>query len=153
MPIEELRCVQVCVCVCVCVCTVASTVLHIWRPDGLLVSFSVMAYSFTAHPYYLGIYNNLATATPTRMLRVTDLVRDTHIHTHTPFLTLIPCCLVLPMYAILLNTGAVCVCVCACSPCCSPLVCTGSWVPVGTLLSGGVLQVTCYVTLVAHIIR
>jgi hypothetical protein len=38
------------------------------------VAFPVMAYSFTAHPYYLGIYNNLAAATPARMLSVTDMV-------------------------------------------------------------------------------
>jgi len=48
---------------------------HLWRPSGLLVAFPVMAYGFTAHPYYLGIYNNLQTGSFKRMTRVTDVVR------------------------------------------------------------------------------
>ena len=34
-----------------------------------------MAYGFTAHPYYLGIYSNMQTASIKRMGRVTDVVR------------------------------------------------------------------------------
>jgi hypothetical protein len=45
----------------------------LWEQDGLLVAFPVMAYCFTAHPYYLGIYQNLQQPTHKRMLWVTDL--------------------------------------------------------------------------------
>lgn len=48
--------------------------MDLWNMDGLLVAFPVMAYSFTAHPYYLGIYSNMQTASPRRMLHVTDTV-------------------------------------------------------------------------------
>jgi amino acid permease len=48
--------------------------LHVWNPEGLLVAFPVIVYSFTAHPYYLGIYSNMRTPSPSRMTRVTDLV-------------------------------------------------------------------------------
>ncbi|GIL69642.1 hypothetical protein Vretifemale_561, partial [Volvox reticuliferus] len=51
---------------------VASSVT-MWRPEGLLVAFPVIVYSFTAHPYYLGIFNNLRGATFTRMSRVTNV--------------------------------------------------------------------------------
>jgi sodium-coupled neutral amino acid transporter 10 len=49
--------------------------LLMWQPDGLLVAFPVMAYGFTAHPYYLGIYAMLPSPNVRRMGRVTDLVR------------------------------------------------------------------------------
>ncbi len=45
-----------------------------WQPEGLLVAFPVIVYSFTAHPYYLGIFNNLHSATFMRMSHVTDVV-------------------------------------------------------------------------------
>ncbi|GFR46782.1 hypothetical protein Agub_g8413, partial [Astrephomene gubernaculifera] len=45
----------------------------LWRPEGLLVAFPVIVFSFTAHPYYLGIFNNLHAATLARMNRVTNL--------------------------------------------------------------------------------
>ena len=45
----------------------------LWEKDGLLVAFPVMAYSFTAHPYYLGIYQNLQQPTHRKMIWVTDL--------------------------------------------------------------------------------
>ncbi len=38
------------------------------------MAFPVIVYSFTAHPYYLGIFATLRTATSLRMNRVTDLV-------------------------------------------------------------------------------
>eukprot|EP00798_Chlamydomonas_sp_ICE-L_P001628 gene1628-33018_t len=47
--------------------------VHMWRLDGALVAFPMMAYSFTAHPYYLGIYSNLKNPTMPRMARVTTL--------------------------------------------------------------------------------
>ncbi|GAX76712.1 hypothetical protein CEUSTIGMA_g4158.t1 [Chlamydomonas eustigma] len=50
----------------------ALSATHSWRPNGLLVSFPVMAYGFTAHPYYLGIYQNMQTASFKRMSNVTD---------------------------------------------------------------------------------
>lgn len=39
--------------------TLGAAAKHLWRPDGLLVSFPMMAYGFTAHPDYLGVYQNL----------------------------------------------------------------------------------------------
>lgn len=39
--------------------TLGAASKHLWRPDGLLVSFPMMAYGFTAHPDYLGVYQNL----------------------------------------------------------------------------------------------
>ncbi|KAG1666993.1 hypothetical protein FOA52_014305 [Chlamydomonas sp. UWO 241] len=52
----------------------ASGGMHLWRPDGLLVAFPVMAYGFTsAHPYYLGIYQNMQNASVGRMVSLTDL--------------------------------------------------------------------------------
>ncbi len=58
-----------------CARTGASASLHVWQLDGLLVAFPVMAFSFTAHPYYLGIYSNLTAPSHSRMLYVTDMVR------------------------------------------------------------------------------
>ena len=57
-------------------CAAAATVgpLALWRLDGLLVAFPVMAYSFTAHPYYLGIFRNLQSGSVARMMSVTDTV-------------------------------------------------------------------------------
>ncbi|KAG2489705.1 hypothetical protein HYH03_011812 [Edaphochlamys debaryana] len=52
---------------------VALSSVSLWDPEGLLVAFPVIVYSFTAHPYYLGIFQNLHTATHARMLRVTNL--------------------------------------------------------------------------------
>lgn len=46
----------------------------LWQPEGLLLAFPVMSYSFTAHPYYLGIYNALQSRDAKRMGRVTDAV-------------------------------------------------------------------------------
>lgn len=46
-----------------------------WEPGGFLVALPVMAYSFTAHPYYLGIYEMLAVPSVRRMNEVTDQVR------------------------------------------------------------------------------
>ena len=51
-----------------------ATKLLMWQPDGLLVAFPVMAYGFTAHPYYLGIYSMLPSPNIRRMGRVTDVV-------------------------------------------------------------------------------
>jgi sodium-coupled neutral amino acid transporter 10 len=48
--------------------------MQTWNPDGLLIAFPVMAYGFTAHPYYLGIYQMLATPNIKRMNKVTDAV-------------------------------------------------------------------------------
>lgn len=48
--------------------------MQTWNPDGLLLAFPVMAYGFTAHPYYLGIYQMLATPNIKRMNKVTDAV-------------------------------------------------------------------------------
>lgn len=39
-----------------------------------MVSFPVMAYGYTAHTDYLGIYTDMRRPTITRMLRVTDSV-------------------------------------------------------------------------------
>ncbi|GFH19163.1 Aa_trans domain-containing protein, partial [Haematococcus lacustris] len=49
--------------------------IRMWRMDGLLVAFPVMAYSFTAHPYYLGIFTSMQKPTQAGMLHVTDTVR------------------------------------------------------------------------------
>uniref|UniRef100_A0A7S0RDG9 Amino acid transporter transmembrane domain-containing protein n=1 Tax=Chlamydomonas leiostraca TaxID=1034604 RepID=A0A7S0RDG9_9CHLO len=46
--------------------------LLMWRWDGLLMSFPVMAYGYTAHSDYLGIYTDMRNPTTTRMLQVTD---------------------------------------------------------------------------------
>lgn len=46
-----------------------------WRSEGLLVAFPVMAYGFTAHPYYLGIFQNLNASGVRKMADVTDMVR------------------------------------------------------------------------------
>ncbi|KAJ9516084.1 hypothetical protein QJQ45_024517 [Haematococcus lacustris] len=46
--------------------------IRMWRMDGLLVAFPVMAYSFTAHPYYLGIFTSMQKPTQAGMLHVTD---------------------------------------------------------------------------------
>ncbi|PNH09218.1 putative sodium-coupled neutral amino acid transporter 10 [Tetrabaena socialis] len=51
--------------------------LALWRPEGLLVAFPVIVYSFTAHPYYLGIFNNMHVSTFARMTKVTDLLAQT----------------------------------------------------------------------------
>jgi amino acid permease len=45
-----------------------------WDPAGLLVALPVMAYSFTGHPYYLGIYEMLSGPSVMRMNAVTDQV-------------------------------------------------------------------------------
>lgn len=45
-----------------------------WDPSGFLVALPVMAYSFTAHPYYLGIYEMLSAPSVKRMNSVTDQV-------------------------------------------------------------------------------
>ncbi len=50
--------------------------VRLWDTDGLLVAFPVMAYSFTAHPYYLGIYQNMQGGSVRRMAEVTDQVRQ-----------------------------------------------------------------------------
>jgi amino acid permease len=47
--------------------------LQSWEMDGLLVSFPVMAYGFTAHPYYLGIFAMMPKRDVKQMSRVTDL--------------------------------------------------------------------------------
>lgn len=47
--------------------------LLLWNMDGLLTAFPVMAYSFTAHPYYMGVYTQLAQPSTARMMHVTDL--------------------------------------------------------------------------------
>lgn len=52
----------------------AASRLLIWEMDGLLVAFPVMAYGFTAHPYYLGIYQMMPAPNVKRMNRVTDMV-------------------------------------------------------------------------------
>lgn len=52
----------------------AASPLVLWEPEGLLVAFPVIVFSFTAHPYYLGIFNNLQAATFSRMTKVTNLV-------------------------------------------------------------------------------
>jgi hypothetical protein len=46
--------------------------LATWDPAGLLVAMPVMAYSFTAHPYFLGIYEMLSAPSIRRMNEVTD---------------------------------------------------------------------------------
>lgn len=46
-----------------------------WRPEGLLVSLPVIVFSFTVHPYFLGIFNQLQSANFPRMQKVTDVVR------------------------------------------------------------------------------
>lgn len=46
--------------------------LTTWKIEGLLVAFPVMAYGFTAHPYYLGIYGTMQGPSIKRMGRVTD---------------------------------------------------------------------------------
>eukprot|EP00198_Chlamydomonas_reinhardtii_P010547 XP_001699884.1 amino acid transporter [Chlamydomonas reinhardtii] len=51
----------------------AASPLVLWEPEGLLVAFPVIVFSFTAHPYYLGIFNNLQAATFSRMTKVTNL--------------------------------------------------------------------------------
>ena len=48
--------------------------LLLWRAEGLLVAFPVMAYGFTAHPYYLGIYGMLPSPSTGSMMQVTDMV-------------------------------------------------------------------------------
>lgn len=48
--------------------------LLMWRSDGLLVALPVVAYGFTAHPYYLGIYSMLPAPSTGRMMQVTDMV-------------------------------------------------------------------------------
>ena len=53
----------------------AATAVQMWRPDGLLVAFPVMAYSFTAHPWYLGVFTNMQAPSVRRMTSVTDAVR------------------------------------------------------------------------------
>jgi sodium-coupled neutral amino acid transporter 10 len=40
-----------------------------WEMDGLLVAFPVMAYGFTAHPYYIGIYNMLPRRDTKQMIK------------------------------------------------------------------------------------
>jgi len=52
----------------------AAAPMSTWDPSGLLVALPVMAYSFTAHPYYLGIYEMLSAPSVKRMNAVTDQV-------------------------------------------------------------------------------
>lgn len=70
-------CIQGALLTLVCCSTraAATGVVELWHSDGLLVAFPIIAYSFTAHPYYLGIFNNMQTASTKRMVKVTDMVR------------------------------------------------------------------------------
>ncbi|MEW5298487.1 MAG: hypothetical protein WDW36_001604 [Sanguina aurantia] len=53
--------------------SIASGAVVMWRSEGLLVAFPVMAYGFTAHPYYLGIFQNLNGSGVRKMADVTDM--------------------------------------------------------------------------------
>lgn len=48
-------------------------ILHMWHLQGVLVSLPVMAYGFTAHQYYMGIYSMLKAPSIRKMKSVTDL--------------------------------------------------------------------------------
>jgi sodium-coupled neutral amino acid transporter 10 len=48
-------------------------VLHMWHVQGVLVALPVMAYGFTAHQYYMGIYTMLKAPSVRKMKYVTDL--------------------------------------------------------------------------------
>jgi len=48
-------------------------VLHMWHLQGVLVSLPVMAYGFTAHQYYMGIYTMLKAPSVRKMKLVTDM--------------------------------------------------------------------------------
>lgn len=47
--------------------------LHLWHAQGVLVALPVMAYGFTAHQYYMGIYTMLRAPSVRKMKLVTDL--------------------------------------------------------------------------------
>jgi sodium-coupled neutral amino acid transporter 10 len=53
--------------------TLMPPVLHMWHVQGVLVSLPVMAYGFTAHQYYMGIYTMLKAPSVRKMKYVTDL--------------------------------------------------------------------------------
>ncbi|WIA41982.1 hypothetical protein OEZ86_009284 [Tetradesmus obliquus] len=53
--------------------TLMPPVLHMWHVQGVLVSLPVMAYGFTAHQYYMGIYTMLKAPSVRKMKHVTDL--------------------------------------------------------------------------------
>ena len=48
--------------------------LLMWQWEGLLVSFPVMAYGFTAHADYLNIYTEMQEPNIRRFTKVTDAV-------------------------------------------------------------------------------
>eukprot|EP00775_Hariotina_reticulata_P003815 gene3815-4072_t len=48
-------------------------VLHMWHLQGALVSLPVMAYGFTAHQYYMGIYTMLKAPSVRKMKLITDM--------------------------------------------------------------------------------
>jgi sodium-coupled neutral amino acid transporter 10 len=48
-------------------------VLHMWHVQGVLVALPVMAYGFTAHQYYMGIYTMLKAPSVRKMKYITDL--------------------------------------------------------------------------------
>jgi sodium-coupled neutral amino acid transporter 10 len=55
-----------------------------WDPSGFLVALPVMAYSFTGHPYFLGIYEMLSAPSVRRMNAVTDQVGSVRSHAPAP---------------------------------------------------------------------
>lgn len=54
---------------------VTAAPMRTWDASGFLVALPVMAYSFTGHPYFLGIYEMLSAPSVRRMNAVTDQVR------------------------------------------------------------------------------
>eukprot|EP00983_Pelagomonas_calceolata_P117005 1160374-Pelagomonas_calceolata.AAC.7 len=70
----DLRSAHRSICLCMHHAAAATTAVQMWRPDGLLVAFPVMAYSFTAHPWYLGIFTSMQAPSVRRMTGVTDAV-------------------------------------------------------------------------------
>jgi amino acid permease len=49
--------------------------LELWRTDGLLIAFPVIAYGFTAHQFLFNIYATLRVPSVKRMVGVVHHVR------------------------------------------------------------------------------
>ena len=50
--------------------------LVLWRTDGLLIAFPVVAYGFTAHQFLFNIYATLRVPSVKRMVGVVQNVRE-----------------------------------------------------------------------------
>ena len=48
--------------------------LEVWEPQGMLISFPVILYGYTAHQFLFGIYGSLRSPSPKRMIGVATKV-------------------------------------------------------------------------------